>query len=68
MDQRIQHNPAEMTARRKKLLQLLVREYVDSGKPVGSATLVTRFDTSISSATRLIRRWETCAAGGSGRP
>ncbi len=45
------HNPADMTARRQKLLQLLVREYVDSGKPVGSATLVERFGMPISSAT-----------------
>lgn len=51
MDLRRQHNPADMTERRQKLLQLLVREYVDTGKPVGSATLVTRFDTPISSAT-----------------
>ena len=51
MDLRTQHNPAEMTERRQKLLQLLVREYVDSGKPVGSNTLVSRFEAPISSAT-----------------
>ena len=51
MDQKQLHNPADMTGRRQKLLQLLVREYVDSGKPVGSATLVTRFGAPISSAT-----------------
>lgn len=51
MEQRTQPNPADMTERRKKLLQLLVREYVDSGKPVGSNTLVNRFNTPISSAT-----------------
>lgn len=50
MDLRNQHNP-DMTERRQKLLRLLVREYVDSGKPVGSATLVTRYDSPISSAT-----------------
>lgn len=51
MDLRNQHNPAEMTERRQTLLQLLVREYVDSGKPVGSNTLVSRYPTPISSAT-----------------
>lgn len=51
MDLRHPHNPADMTQRRQKLLQLLVREYVDSGKPVGSATLVTRYGAPISSAT-----------------
>lgn len=50
MDLRNQHNP-DMTERRQKLLQLLVREYVDTGKPVGSGTLVTRYDSPISSAT-----------------
>ncbi|MCA9832883.1 MAG: heat-inducible transcription repressor HrcA [Thermomicrobiales bacterium] len=51
MDTRTQHNPEDMTARRQQLLQLLVREYVDSGKPVGSATLAARFGAPISSAT-----------------
>lgn len=51
MDQRTNHNPADMTERRQKLLRLLVREYVDTGKPVGSATLVKRYDGPISSAT-----------------
>lgn len=50
MDLRNNHNP-EMTERRKKLLQLLVREYVDTGKPVGSNTLVSRYHAPISSAT-----------------
>ena len=51
MELRNPHNLEDMTERRKKLLQLLVREYVDSGKPVGSATLVTRYGSPISSAT-----------------
>lgn len=51
MDLRRHHNPADMTERRQKLLQLLVREYVDSGKPVGSVTLAERFGAPISSAT-----------------
>lgn len=50
MDLRNQHNP-DMTTRRQKLLQLLVREYVDTGKPVGSNTLVARYNAPISSAT-----------------
>lgn len=50
MDLRNQPNP-DMTERRQKLLRLLVREYVDSGKPVGSNTLASRYGEPISSAT-----------------
>ena len=50
MDRRNLHNP-EMTERRQNLLQLLVREYVNTGKPVGSNTLVSRYNAPISSAT-----------------
>lgn len=50
MDLRNTHNP-DMTERRQRLLQLLVREYVDSGKPVGSNTLASRYGAPISSAT-----------------
>ncbi len=51
MDTRQPHNPEDMTERRQKLLQLLVREYVDTGRPVGSSTLAGRYGSPISSAT-----------------
>jgi len=41
----------EMTARRKAVLGLLVRSYVEKGLPVGSKALVDRFGLDISPAT-----------------
>lgn len=41
----------EMTARRQELLRLLVQEYVQSGRPVGSRTLSERYSGTVSSAT-----------------
>ncbi len=40
-----------VTERRRKLLQLLVDEYVRSAQPVGSHTLVDRYSLGVSSAT-----------------
>jgi heat-inducible transcriptional repressor len=40
-----------LTERRAKLLSLIVSEYVDSAMPVGSETIVRRFDLPFSPAT-----------------
>jgi heat-inducible transcriptional repressor len=40
-----------LTERRARLLSLIVSEYVDSAVPVGSETIVRRFDLPFSSAT-----------------
>jgi len=40
-----------LTERRARILQLIVREYVDSAAPVGSETLVRRYGLRVSPAT-----------------
>ena len=40
-----------LTERRAQLLSLIIGEYVDSAQPVGSDTIVRRFDLPFSSAT-----------------
>lgn len=40
-----------LTERQRLVLKLLVREYVISGRPVGSKTLADQFPTAVSSAT-----------------
>ncbi len=40
-----------LTERQRMVLRLLVREYVVSGRPVGSKTLAEQFPVSVSSAT-----------------
>lgn len=42
---------AELTDRQEYILGLIVREYVDVPSPVGSKTLVERYDLDVSSAT-----------------
>jgi heat-inducible transcriptional repressor len=48
-----QDNPdlPELTERQELILNLIVREYVRDGQPVGSQTLVKRFKLDVSSAT-----------------
>ena len=41
----------ELTARKEKILGLVVEHYIETGEPVGSKFLSDRFETSISSAT-----------------
>lgn len=41
----------QMTDRQLQVLRYLVEEYVDSGKPVGSRTLIENFPLDVSSAT-----------------
>lgn len=45
------HDESELTARQRAILKLLVQEYVASGRPVGSKTLVERYRIGVSSAT-----------------
>ncbi|MBT3338613.1 MAG: heat-inducible transcription repressor HrcA [Anaerolineae bacterium] len=40
-----------LTERQKTILMLVVREYIDSGQPVGSKSLVKNYSLDISSAT-----------------
>lgn len=40
-----------LTERQKKILLLVVREYIDSGQPVGSKSLVKNYPLDVSSAT-----------------
>ncbi|MGQ9851407.1 MAG: heat-inducible transcriptional repressor HrcA [Aggregatilineaceae bacterium] len=40
-----------LTERQERILSLIVREYIRTGQPVGSKTLVERFGLNISSAT-----------------
>jgi len=40
-----------LTERRSRLLSLIISEYVDSAQPVGSETVVRRFDLPFSAAT-----------------
>lgn len=40
-----------ITDRQRKILKLIVQEYVASGRPVGSKTLTERYDVGVSSAT-----------------
>ncbi|MDP9238130.1 MAG: heat-inducible transcriptional repressor HrcA [Chloroflexota bacterium] len=40
-----------LTERRSQLLSLIISEYVDSAQPVGSETIVRRFDLPFSAAT-----------------
>lgn len=41
----------ELTERQKTILMLVIREYIDSGQPVGSKSLVKDYHLDISSAT-----------------
>jgi heat-inducible transcriptional repressor len=41
----------DLTERQKRILMLVVREYIDSGQPVGSKSLVKNYDLDVSSAT-----------------
>jgi heat-inducible transcriptional repressor len=41
----------ELTERQKRILNLIVQEYVDTAKPVGSKPLVKKYKLGISSAT-----------------
>jgi len=43
--------PAELTDRQRALLRGLVEEYVATGQPVGSKTLVERIGLAVSSST-----------------
>ena len=40
-----------LTDRQEKILGLVVRNYISSGQPVGSKTLVNQYDLDVSSAT-----------------
>lgn len=40
-----------LTDRQQRILKLLVQEYVETGRPVGSKTLAEHYPTSVSSAT-----------------
>ncbi|MBC7263970.1 MAG: heat-inducible transcription repressor HrcA [Chloroflexi bacterium] len=41
----------ELTARREKILCIVISEYVETAKPVGSATIVENYDLGVSPAT-----------------
>lgn len=41
----------DLTERQEKLLELVVRHYIETGLPTGSKTLVEQFDLNVSSAT-----------------
>ncbi|NOY97775.1 MAG: heat-inducible transcription repressor HrcA [Chloroflexi bacterium] len=41
----------ELTERQKKILMLVVREYIETAQPVGSKSLVKRYHLEVSSAT-----------------
>lgn len=41
----------QLTPRQEQILGLMVRTYIESGQPVGSKSLVERFDLEVSSAT-----------------
>ena len=41
----------ELTKRQEKILDLIIRRYVQNGEPVGSQTMVDEFDLDVSSAT-----------------
>jgi heat-inducible transcriptional repressor len=45
------HDETRLTERQRAILKLLVQEYVASGRPVGSKTLVERYRIGVSSAT-----------------
>jgi heat-inducible transcriptional repressor len=45
------HDDTRLTERQRAILKLLVQEYVASGRPVGSKTLVDRYRIGVSSAT-----------------
>jgi heat-inducible transcriptional repressor len=40
-----------LTERQETILGLVIHEYIDSGEPIGSQTLLSRFDLGISTAT-----------------
>ncbi len=40
-----------LTERQERILDLVIRTYIETGMPVGSHTLVERFDMNVSSAT-----------------
>ncbi|MBT7774540.1 MAG: heat-inducible transcriptional repressor HrcA, partial [Anaerolineae bacterium] len=40
-----------LTERQKRILMLIVREYIDSGQSVGSKSLVKNYKLDVSSAT-----------------
>ncbi len=41
----------DLTERQKTILLLVVREYIDSGQPVGSKSLINKYKLDVSSAT-----------------
>jgi heat-inducible transcriptional repressor len=41
----------DLTARQRAILKMIVHEYVQSGRPVGSKTLTERYPVGVSSAT-----------------
>lgn len=41
----------ELTARREKILRIVIGEYVETAKPVGSAAIVENYDLGVSPAT-----------------
>lgn len=43
--------PEQLTERQEYILGLMVRSYIETGRPVGSKTLVKRFSLDVSSAT-----------------
>src|SRR3989304_8574660 len=42
---------AELTQRQETMLALIIHEYTETGQPVGSKTLVEKYNLGISSAT-----------------
>lgn len=54
---------AELTPRQRAVLELIVHEYVQSGRAVGSKTLVERYPIGVSSATIRNEMAELEAAG-----
>lgn len=46
-----EHDDIQLTERQRVIMKLLVQEYVASGRPVGSKTLVERYPIGVSSAT-----------------
>ena len=49
--QHTDHDDIQLTERQRAIMKLLVQEYVASGRPVGSKTLVERYQIGVSSAT-----------------
>ncbi len=51
VDPSLQDSLPALTERQELILALIVREYIRTAQPIGSKTLVARFDLGISSAT-----------------